>query len=123
MNLRAPIRSAWRPATLAAAVLLLGPAAWAAPPHAPGEHATLPPEEAGGVAHTDSVYNLESTWSDQDGAGIALGALRGRPQVIAMIYTSCQYVCPLVVNDMLKLEGRLPAPVRGQVGFALFSFD
>jgi protein SCO1/2 len=121
MNFRAALPAA---AGLAAA-LLLSATAWAAPPQPPqghGEHQTLPPA-AEGSAHTDSVYNLSSTWSDQDGARVPLGALRGRPQVVAMIYTHCQYVCPLIVNDMQRIERKLPAALRGKVGFALFSFD
>lgn len=71
----------------------------------------------------DSIYQLNSVWTDQDGKSIALGSFRGKPLVLAMIYTSCQDACPLIVSEMQKIESTLPEPVREQVRFALFSFD
>jgi protein SCO1 len=70
-----------------------------------------------------SVYRLNSMWADQDGKSMPLSRFRGRPLVLAMMYTNCKDVCPLIVLDMQKIEASLPAPLRQQVGFALFSFD
>ena len=54
---------------------------------------------------------------------MALGRFRGKPLVLAMIYTNCKDICPMIVADMQAIQNALPAPARGQVGFALFSFD
>ena len=44
-----------------------------------------------------SLYNLELTWTSQDGASVPLGALGGKPVVAAMGYTSCKDMCPAIV--------------------------
>jgi protein SCO1/2 len=72
---------------------------------------------------SESVYQLDSIWTDQDSGRVPIGALKGKPQVVAMIYTSCQYVCPLIVDEMKKVEREFPQPLREQFGFVLFSFD
>ena len=76
------------------------------------------------VPPTDqSLYLLDSKWTSDRGKTIPLGVLRGRPQVVAMFFTHCEYACPILVNDLKKLEARLPAEVRAGVDFLLVSFD
>lgn len=52
-----------------------------------------------------------------------LGVLRGRPQVVAMFFASCQFTCPLTVSDLQRIEAALPDNLRTNVGFTLVSFD
>ena len=52
-----------------------------------------------------------------------LDRLKGRPQVIAMFFVNCQYACPLIVNDMRRIEAALTPAQRARVGFTLVSFD
>jgi protein SCO1/2 len=94
-------------------------------PGAMPKHEVLPPAAGAGQGTLpgESVYQLESTWTDQDAARVPVGALQGKAQVVAMFYTNCQYVCPLIVDEMKKLEREIPELMRTQVGFALFSFD
>jgi protein SCO1/2 len=116
----------WRWSAGLAGALLVAGIAWAQAGHGSGSaHETLPPSAAAaqGRTPTDSVYQLESNWVDQNGARVPLGSLRGKPQVVAMFYANCVYVCPLIVEEMKKVERELPEEVRKQVGFALFSFD
>jgi protein SCO1/2 len=70
-----------------------------------------------------SLYQTESTWTTDEGKQIQLGALRGRPRVVAMFFTSCQFTCPIIVNDLKRVEAALPDNVRTNVGFTLISFD
>jgi protein SCO1 len=70
-----------------------------------------------------SLYLLESKWRSDRGATVPLSVLRGRPQILAMFFTSCEYACPILVNDMKKLEARLPAGVRAQTDFLLVTID
>jgi protein SCO1 len=70
-----------------------------------------------------SLYNLESTWTNEDGASVALNALGGKPVVAAMGYTSCKYMCPAIVADMMWIEKHLPPGAAGRVSFAFFSID
>ncbi|WP_047552201.1 SCO family protein [Methylotenera sp. G11] len=72
---------------------------------------------------TDSVFNITDSWTAADGKTFQLGQLGGKPTVVAMVYTSCQYVCPLTVQNIKRIERALPAAQAGKVNFALFSFD
>jgi protein SCO1/2 len=74
--------------------------------------------------YTDrSLYQLESTWTSDVGRQIKLGVLRGRPQVLALFFTSCEYACPLTVDAMQRIEKSLPPALRGKVDFLLVSMD
>jgi protein SCO1 len=86
--------------------LVLAPAASAAPP--------LP---------RDSVYQLPAALTDQGGGAFRLADLRGRPQVVAMFYTSCRFVCPLIVDSAKGVEHALTAQERAGLGFLLISMD
>jgi protein SCO1 len=108
-------------------LLLLGLAA-AAAPGATNETAEAQPPCCRTVAAQPhcpdrSVYQLDSAWTTDAGRQVKLGALRGRPQVVAMFYASCQFACPLTVNDLRRIEVALPDTLRNRVGFTLISFD
>ena len=70
-----------------------------------------------------SLYNLEATWTNQDGASVKLGDFAGKPVVLAMGYTACKAMCPAIVADMMRIEKHLPAGAADRVRFAFFSFD
>jgi len=66
-----------------------------------------------------SVYDLNSKWQDQAGTARTLSSLRGRPQVLALIYTTCTAICPMTVSAMQEVESKAgPA-----AGFVLVSMD
>src|SRR3546814_17529930 len=62
----------------------------------------------------DSVYQLPVTLTDQDGQSRDWRSKRGTPQVVAMFYTSCQYVCPLIVDSGKAVERALSTDERAQ---------
>lgn len=70
-----------------------------------------------------SLYQLESVWTSDVGKRVKLGVLRGRPQVLALFFTQCEFACPIIVNDMKAIENALPASLRGEVDFLLVSLD
>lgn len=96
-------------ACLPLALLLFAAAAVAAPKQAP-----LP---------RDSAYQLPATLTDQDGKSWDWRSKRGTPQVVAMFYTSCQYVCPLIVDSGKAVERALSADERAKLGILLISMD
>ncbi len=81
------------------------------------------PAAAMGKPTDKSLYLLDSKWTSDVGKTIPLSVLRGRPQVVAMFFSSCEYACPIIVNDMKTLEAKLPAGVRAKTDFLLVSFD
>lgn len=70
-----------------------------------------------------SLYQLDSKWTSDHGRVIRLAALQGQPQVMAMMFTSCEFACPIIVNDMKRIAAALPPEVQGKVDFTLISFD
>ncbi len=70
-----------------------------------------------------SIYQIESKWTNDAGRQIKLDLLKGRPQLIAMFFANCQYACPLIVNDMKRIEAALPEQMRTNLGCTLVSFD
>ena len=70
-----------------------------------------------------SLYQLESQWTSDVGREVKLGVLRGRPQIVTLFFTSCEYACPVIVGNMKAIEQALPEALRGKVDFLLVSFD
>jgi protein SCO1/2 len=70
-----------------------------------------------------SLYQTESEWTTDANKRTKLGALAGKPQVVAMFYSSCQLTCPVTVHDMQRIEAALSPATRSQIGFTLVSFD
>jgi len=70
-----------------------------------------------------SIYNLTSDWINQDGQRVNLESLRGEPAVIAMGYTSCKDICPMIVADMVAIEDRAKASSMKSIHYVFFSLD
>ena len=81
------------------------------------------PALAMGKATDQSLYLLDSTWTSDVGRQITLGVLRGRPQIVAMFFTHCEYACPILVGELKAIESRLPPEFLGKVDFLLVSMD
>lgn len=80
-------------------------------------------ELAGDGFSAGSLYQLEATYTGDDGRLVALGQLRGRPVVLAMFFASCTYACPMIVADMTRIRDGLPADLRERAALVLVSFD
>lgn len=112
------------PARFALAALTLAACTRGTPPPSdvPSAAAAFPPPAAGPVPRVvarGSVYALDARWRDQRGRERSLAALRGRPQVVAMVYTHCATACPLTVTALKRVEAATPPGV----GFVLVSLD
>lgn len=92
---------------------LLGLATFAAPA-ARAADAALP---------GDSVYRLTDTYTDQAGRDFRLADGRGRVRLVAMFYTSCRYVCPLIIDSAKGVEHALEPAERARLGVLLVSLD
>lgn len=71
----------------------------------------------------NSLYQLNSDWTNQFGNKINLTELRGKKQIVTMIFANCTYACPILVNDMRKIEDRLSKEELKNVQFTLFTID
>lgn len=71
----------------------------------------------------DSVYQLPATLTDSGGRALAWKDLRGKPRVATMFYTSCRYVCPMIVESLRAVERGLSEGQRERIGLVLISMD
>lgn len=70
-----------------------------------------------------SIYHLDADFTDQDGRVFRLADARGRPRVVAMFYTGCRYVCPLIIDSVKAVEHALPERDRANLDLLLVSLD
>jgi len=70
-----------------------------------------------------SIYLLDSQWTSDVGKTIRLNVFRGRAQVVGLFFTHCEYACPIVLEDMKRIERALPEDQRDKVNFLLISLD
>lgn len=79
-------------------------------------------EKSQGISEM-SIYNLPSTWTNQDNENLQLKDLQGDVLVMVMIYTSCQAACPRLVADMRNIEEKLPEELKDDVKLIFVSID
>lgn len=116
----------YRPSiTSLAALLTLAACTPAGDPatRAPSREGTATVTQAGTVASAFSLYDLGTTWRDQRGDSLPLGALAGTVRVVSLVYTSCHATCPAILVELKRIEAMLPADRRDDVGFVLVSLD
>ena len=72
---------------------------------------------------TDSVYQLQAQLTDQAGQSFAIAQRRGHPVLVGMLYTSCQFVCPMLVEALRDTEAKLTSRERAKLGVLLVTID
>lgn len=70
-----------------------------------------------------SIFNLTSTWTNQNGEDLQFEDLKGDVLVMVMIYTSCKAACPRLVADMRSIEQRLSKNTKEKTKMILVSID
>jgi len=86
-------------------------------------HSCCSSEEDAGEYSENSIYQLESEWTNQWGKKFSLGELEGSPVVLTMFFASCTYACPILINDMKKIENEIPEEELSSYKFVLVSID
>ncbi|MBV8620814.1 MAG: SCO family protein [Curvibacter sp.] len=71
----------------------------------------------------DSVYQLRLSLTDQNGRAFDMDSLGGAPVLVSMFYTSCEFVCPMLVDTMRNAQAQLSAQERGRLQMLLVSID
>lgn len=72
---------------------------------------------------TNSIYDLDAVWQDDNGKEFRLSELRGQPVVISMFFATCQGVCIITKDDMKTVEESLPTKARNHTAFVLVTLD
>ncbi len=70
---------------------------------------------------SDSIYQIDSQWKNQDGKTIKLEQLAGKKQLVSMIYTHCLHTCPTIVATMQAIEKQYFSKNSNPIGFVLIS--
>ncbi|MDE3009507.1 MAG: SCO family protein [Pseudomonadota bacterium] len=78
---------------------------------------------AAGPLPSDSIYHLDLPLHDQDGRAFTLASGQGRPQLVSMFYTSCQFVCPRLIDTVRDVQRALPADSARQLHVLLVTLD
>ena len=71
----------------------------------------------------DSIYQLPLPLTDSSGQTRDWRTLRGKPRLVSMFYTSCQYICPLIVESGKAVERQLTPAQQKKLGVVLISMD
>ena len=76
------------------------------------------------VSFTDnSIYQVNSNWTNQFGNKVNIAELKGKTQVFSMIFANCTYACPIIANDMRRIEQALSKEELKNIQFTLISID
>ena len=70
-----------------------------------------------------SVYQLDSSWVEDNGRAIRLETLEGDMQLLALIYTTCTGACPVTVKSIQMFSRNMPADIKGRIRFLLVTVD
>ncbi len=90
------------------------------PASATHDHASLPPASALDGA---SIYQLDSSFTDQDEHAFTLSSLRGQPVLVVMFYGSCTTVCPLLLSEAVRVDQGLSEAERARLRVIFVTFD
>lgn len=91
-------------------------------PALPATPATPDARPVGSLA-AFSLYDIGTSWRNERGDSLLLAEMAGTVRVVALVYTSCHGTCPLIVNDMKRIEAAIPPGRDADVGFVLISLD
>jgi len=110
-----PVRAARASLAAASVAMALALGAAQAAPAAPAPTAAALP--------SDSIYHLPIVLTGQDGRAARLDERRGAPLLLGMFYTSCKFVCPMLIETIRDVEAKLSAEEREHLNVVLVSID
>lgn len=71
----------------------------------------------------DSLYQLPIILTTASGASLKLAEMRGTPALIAMFYSQCTSVCPLLTRQLQRITEHLSASEQRRIRVLMVSFD
>jgi protein SCO1/2 len=113
------LRRTGRLALAVAALCAAGCAFAASPAAVPTQPATV----AAAALPGNSIYQLAVPLTDQSGRTSQLDERRGHPMLVAMFYTSCKFVCPMLIEALRETEAKLSPEDRKELSILMVSID
>ena len=71
----------------------------------------------------NSVYQLEVPLADHNGVDFQLSDRRGKPLLITMFYSNCEFVCPRIIEALKRTEESLTTAERARLPVVAVTFD
>ena len=71
----------------------------------------------------NSVYQLQATLVDTSGRPRLWSEFRGQPRIATMFYSSCPYMCPLIIESGKAIDRSLTPAERARLGVVMVSLD
>jgi protein SCO1/2 len=71
----------------------------------------------------NSLYQLPSSWTDDQGRKIRLGDLAGKRRVFTLFFGHCEASCPMAMGRLKTLETKLPKGWSRSAGIVLVTLD
>ena len=71
----------------------------------------------------NSVYQLQATLVDASGRPRTWADFRGQPRIATMFYSSCPYMCPLIIESGKAIDKSLTPAQRARLGVVMVSLD
>lgn len=77
------------------------------PPPAPGHETTVGRADVGIEEKLGSAVDPDAVFLDEEGATVRLGKTIDKPTIIAPVYLSCTHACPLLLNGLADVLGKM----------------
>lgn len=71
----------------------------------------------------NSVYQLQATLLDASGRSRKWAEFRGQPRIATMFYSSCPFMCPLIIESGKAIDKSLTPAERARLGVVMVSLD
>ena len=71
----------------------------------------------------ESIYNLNISLTNQNNVKYNISDLSGKTHILSMIYTRCKTTCPIILENMKKLEKLIPDKILKRINFSLITLD
>lgn len=79
--------------------------------------------EALEVQHEQSLYHVQSEWTNQNNETVVLQDFAERPLIVVMFYGQCTGTCPVLIQRTWNLYQQLDRQSKEQVQVLAVSFD
>lgn len=71
----------------------------------------------------NSIYQVRSSWKDQNNQSVSLKDYSGKKTLIGMIYSMCPHACPMTISKMQEIEREIAKYEKKNYRIILASFD
>jgi len=78
---------------------------------------------AGANVPSESLYHLQHKWTNSDGEKVKLEDFKGQVLALAIVYTRCDYSCPLMIEELKKIKAQVSAAAASKTKYVLVSMD